>query len=242
MAQADPLNAHIFIGKGSGPDFEEPPRQIVGIVGDVHDGPLNRAPQPTMYVPAAQLTDGLNARIVRGSMAWVIRTKVAPRSLEPMVRQELRKASGLPVANARTMEETLSRTTRRADFNMVLLAIFGGSALLLAAIGVYGLIAHAVQQRTQEIAIRMALGADARRLRQMLLWQTARLAVVGTIIGIVAALGLGQFIASFLFGVKPSDPMALVAAPLSLLVVALPAAWVPALRVSRVAPANALRS
>src|SRR5262245_42069535 len=240
---ADPLNQYIFIGRGSGPEFNEPARQIVGIVGDVHDGPLDRAPQATMYVPAAQLTDGLNARIVRGSMAWIVRTQTEPHSVAAAAQRTLMQVSGgLPVARIRSMEEIAARTTGRADFNMMLLTIFGVSAALLAAIGVYGLMAYVVQQRNSEIAIRIALGADAGRMRNMILLQGLRLAVFGIILGTAAALALSRFIASFLFHVDARDPVVFVGAPLILGAVALIAVWFPALRASSVDPAVALRS
>jgi putative ABC transport system permease protein len=238
----DPLNDRLSIGKGAGPEFEEPPRQIVGIVGDVHDGPLSRNPQPTMYVPAAQLTDGLNARIVRGAMAWVVRTRVEPHALGAAVQNELRQASGgLPVASIRSMDDIVDRSTARADFNMWLLTVFGLSALLLAALGIYGLMAYSVRQRTQEIGIRLALGAEPSRVRKMVAVQGMRLAALGIAIGIVSSFGLTRMIASFLFGVKAWDPLVFVATPMVLSIVALLAAWLPALRASRVDPIDALR-
>jgi predicted permease len=238
----DALNQYIFIGRGSGPAFEEPARQIVGIVADVHDGPLDRAPQPTMYVPAGQLTDGLNALIVAGSMAWIVRTQAEPHSLAASAQRELMQASGLPVARIRSMEEITARTTSRADFNMLLLTIFGVSAVLLAAIGVYGLMAYVVQQRNPEIAIRIALGADVTRVRNMIVFQGLRLAVIGVALGTAAALVLSRFIASFLFHVDARDPVVFVAAPLVLGAIAFIATWVPALRAACVDPADALRS
>jgi predicted permease len=239
---SDPLNDRLSIGKGVGPEFEEPARQIIGIVGDVHDGPLYRNPQPTMYVPAAQLTDGLNARIVRGAMAWVVRTRVEPHALGAAIQNELRQASGgLPVASIRSMDDIVVRSTARADFNMWLLTVFGLSALLLAALGIYGLMAYSVQQRTQEIGIRLALGAERSRVRNMVAFQGMRLAAIGVAIGIVSSYGLTRFIASFLFGVKAWDPLVFASTPIVLSTVALLAAWLPALRASRIDPIDALR-
>jgi len=124
---------------------------------------------------------------------------------------------------------------------MLLLTIFGGSALLLAGIGIYGLIAYSVQQRTREIGIRLALGAEASSVRNMVVLQGMRLVVLGVAIGIAASFGLTRFIASFLFGVKPVDPLSFAIAPLVLGSVALLAVWVPARRASRVDPILALR-
>ena len=139
------------------------------------------------------------------------------------------------------MEEVVAKSTARQDFNMLLMIIFGGSALLLAAIGIYGLMAHSVQQRTQEMGIRMALGAKPGDVRNMVVLQGMRLALAGVAIGVAAALGLTRFLASFLFGVKALDPLAFIATPILLVSVALVAVWLPARRASRVDPINALR-
>jgi putative ABC transport system permease protein len=132
-------------------------------------------------------------------------------------------------------------STARQDFNMRLLTIFGASALILAAIGIYGLMAYSVQQRTQEMGIRMALGADRGRIRNLVVWQGMRLTIAGTIIGIAAAFAVTRFIASFLFGVKPYDPIVFVAVPVILSVVALFAVWLPATRASKLDPMQSLR-
>ena len=241
--KSDPLKDRIVIGKGVGPEFEEPARQIVGVVADVRDGGLNRNPRPTMYIPVAQVPDGvtaLNARI--GPIAWIVRTRVSPHSLTSAIEKELREASGgLPVAHVRSMDEIVVQSTARADFNMVLLTIFGCSALLLAAIGIYGLMAYTVEQRTQEIGIRMALGAESHNVRNMVIVQGMRLALVGVVIGIAASFGLTRLIATFLFGVKSWDPTVFVIVPLVLSAVALFAVWLPARRATLVDPIDALR-
>jgi ABC-type antimicrobial peptide transport system permease subunit len=140
------------------------------------------------------------------------------------------------------MEEVVVRSTARQDFNMLLLSIFGGSALILAAIGIYGLMAYSVQQRTQEIGIRMAMGADRGRITKMVVWQGMRLTVVGVVIGVGAAFGLTRLVASLLYGVQPWDPMVFVSVPLVLSAVALFAVWLPALRASKLNPMEALRT
>jgi ABC-type antimicrobial peptide transport system permease subunit len=158
------------------------------------------------------------------------------------VSAALREASGgLPVAHIHTMEDLVVTNTSRQRLNMLLLSIFGGSALLMAAIGVYGLMAYSVQQRTQELGIRMALGAQASTLRNMVIRQGMGLTLVGVVIGIGGAFWLTHFLASFLFGVKALDPTVFVLTPLLLSGVALLAIWIPARRATRVDPITSLR-
>jgi len=239
----DPLGRQIVIGKGVGPEFEEPARTIVGIVGDVRDGGLNRDPGSLMIVPLAQLTDGLtllNSKVA--PVTWVVRTQLEPHQAVAAVTDQLRKASGgFPVARVRTMDEVLVNSTARQDFNMLLLTLFGAAALVLAAIGIYGLMAYSVEQRIQEIGIRMALGADRGRIRGMVVWQGMRLALVGVALGVCAAFGLTRLIASFLFGVKSWDPVVFVTVPVVLCAVALLAVWLPATRAARLDPVRAMR-
>ena len=239
----DPLGQQIIIGAGIGPEFVEPARQIVGIVGDIHSGGLNHDPFPQMTVPQAQVTDGmtaLNARI--GPVIWLVRTHTEPHQFISEASEQLRQASGgFPVARVRSMDEVVVRSTARESFNMLLLSIFAGAALVLASIGIYGLIAYSVQQRTQEMGIRMALGADRKKIRNLVVWQGMQLAIAGVILGIGASFALTRLIASFLFGVKSWDPMVFVAVPAILSAVALLAVWLPATRASRLDPMAALR-
>jgi putative ABC transport system permease protein len=239
----NPLDDQILIGKGYGPEFVDPPRQIIGIVGDVRDEALNHAPNPMLYVPEAQVPDGMSALFARiDPLIWVVRTRVAPASLQAAIEKEAREASGgLPAAHVLSMEAIRKQSTARADFNMTLLTIFGASALLLAAIGIYGLMAYSVEQRTQEIGIRMALGARRGDVRSMVVRQGMRLALIGVAIGVAAAFGLTRLIASFLFGVKSTDPIVFVTVPLLLSAVAFFAVWLPARRASAVDPIEALR-
>jgi putative ABC transport system permease protein len=241
--KSDPLRDQIIIGKGVGAEFDEGPRQIVGIVGDVRDGGLNRDPRPNMYIPVSQVTDGvtaLNARI--GPIVWVVRSKGNPYALSSAIQDQLRQASGgLPVARVRTMAEIVVQSTARQNFNMLLLTIFGCSAMLLAAIGIYGLMAYSVEQRTQELGIRMALGAQARNVRNLVIFQGMRLAIIGVCLGVAAAFGLTRLLATLLFGVKAIDPLVFAAVPLILTAVALFAVWLPARRATLVDPVDALR-
>jgi predicted permease len=240
----NPVGQQMILGVGLGPQFEEPARQIVGVIGDIHDSGLNRDPRPMMIVPEAQVTDGMtaiNARI--GPVDWIVRTHGDPHQVIAAVTEQLRLASGgFPVAHVRLMDEIVVSSTARDSFNMLLLTIFGAVALLLAAIGIYGLMAYSVQQRTQEMGIRMALGADRNTIRNLVVWHGMRLAIAGAILGILAAFGLTRLIASFLFGVTSWDPIVFCTVPVILTAVALFAVWLPATRASRLDPMQALRA
>ena len=239
----NPVGQQMIIGKGVGPAFNEPARLIVGVVGDVHDGGLNRNPPDIMYIPVSQMTDGvmaLNNQIA--PMRWAVRTHVAPYTLRSAIQEKLRDASGgLPVAHFQTMDQRVADSTARTDFNMVLLCIFAGVALVLAGIGIYGLIAYSVEQRTQEIGIRMALGAQSRDVRKMVVRQGMLLALVGVVIGVGAALGLTRLMASMLFGVKAWNPLIYITVAVLLSLIAFAATYLPARRAAKVDPMDALR-
>jgi putative ABC transport system permease protein len=240
-SKGDPLSDRIQIGAGGA--FAEPPRQIVGIVGDTRDAGVNRDPFPTMYIPIAQIPDAetaLNAQVA--PLWWIVRSRVNPHTLRAGIEAALREASGgLPVAHVRTMAEVEVRNTARQRFNMLLLTIFGAAGLLMAAIGVYGVMSYSVQQRTHELGVRMALGAQASNLRNMVIGQGMILAGAGVVLGIGGAFWLTRFLASFLFAVNAWDPIAFIVTPLLLSAVALLAVWIPAQRATRVDPMTALR-
>src|SRR4051812_22096195 len=241
--KGDPLNDRVVIGPGMGPVFAEPPRQVIGVVGNTRDGGLNQDPGPTMYIPVAQMPDKvteLNSRIA--PLWWIVRTRMEPHTLTAAVTNAIREATGgLPVAHIRTMDEIVVLTTSRERFNMLLLTVFGASALLMAAIGIYGLMAYSVQQRTQELGVRMALGAQAGNIRNMVIRQGMLLAAIGLVIGIGGAFWLTKFLTGLLFGVKTWDPLAFILPPTLLSAVALLAVWLPARKATRVDPMSALR-
>jgi putative ABC transport system permease protein len=241
--KGDPLQDSLLIGKGVMPQLEtERPRQIIGVVGDVRDNGLNQDPGAGMYLPNAQVPDAIQALNVKLTpLAWVIKTKVAPMTLRSAVEEQLRQVSGLPVSEIRTMEETVSRSTSRTRFQMLLMSVFGGVSLFLAAIGIYGLMAYSVEQQTQEIGIRMALGAEPSAMRGMVLKKGLLLAVSGILVGLAAAYALAKQLESFVFGVTVRDPLVFITIPLVLGAIAVIAVWWPAQRATRVDPAVALR-
>lgn len=239
----DPLQDRLVLGGEDGKALKaEAPRQIVGIVGDVRANGLGNDPRPTIYAPIAQVPDSANA-FIAGLMplAWVVRSQVGSAGTAAAVQNEIRQATGLPVVNVESMEAVMALSTSRQRLDMLLMSIFGGGALLLAAIGIYGLIAYSVQQRRQEIGIRIALGADPGRIKGMVVRQGIVLVAFGIAAGLLASFYLANVLAAFLFEVQPRDPLIFVLVPVVLALIALVSIWLPAVRASRVNPLDALR-
>jgi predicted permease len=241
----DPLADQILMGGGAANMKElatEPVRQIIGIVGNVRAGSIAQDPGPTMYLPLAQMPDPLNALMQSsGPMGWVVRTNVAPETVSGQIQDVIRQATGVPVTNVQNMAGIVSVSTSRQRLNMLLMTIFGVSALVLAAIGIYGLMAYSVQHRTQEIGIRMALGAQADQVRRSVVNQGMALVGVGIVAGIVAAFFLATLLASVLYGVQARDVLVFVGVPTVLAATAFVAVWIAARRASLIDPLDALR-
>ncbi len=241
--RGDALGQQIEIGKGMGPDFAEPAREIVGIVGDVKEAGLGEPAPEVMYIPLSQVKDSfiaLNNTLI--PTAWVVKTSVSPLTLSSAIRQEvLAVDSQLAVARERSLEQVFAEATGRQTFNATLLGVFAGVALVLAALGIYGALSYSVEQRSQEIGIRMALGADGGDLRRMVMRQGMALAGLGILIGLAGAIALSRLIATLLFGVHANDPASFAAIALLLAAVAFLATWLPARRATRVDPLAALR-
>jgi putative ABC transport system permease protein len=158
-----------------------------------------------------------------------------------LVQEIIRETTGVPVSSVQNMNDIVSINTSRHRLNMLLMTIFGGSALVLAAIGIYGLMAYSVQHRMQEIGIRMALGAQADRVRWSIVGQGMTLVGIGVVVGIVAAFFLAMFLAAALYGVQPRDALVFVGVPTVLAATAFAAVWIAARRASRIDPLDALR-
>jgi predicted permease len=240
---ADPLADQMLVAGGAMREFQgEPVRQIVGIVADVRAGSIAQDPGPMMFVPIAQMPDTANAQIQGMTpMAWVVRTSADPGTVSKQIQEIVRETTGAPVTSVQNMDDIVSINTSRQRLNMLLMTIFGGAALVLAAIGIYGLMAYSVQHRTQEIGIRMALGAQADRVRWSVVGQGMTLVGVGIVVGVVAALYLATFLAAALYGVQPRDVLVFVGVPVVLTATAFAAVWIAARRASRVDPLEALR-
>jgi len=240
----DPLSDQLVIGRGIMKQFAtEPARQVIGIVADSRDDGLNQDPGPKMFIPEAQQPDAvaqLNSSLA--PMMWIVRTRVAPMSAAPAIQAALREATGVPVTDVASMDQVVASSTSRDRFNTLLMSVFALSALALAAIGIYGVMAYSVQQRTREIGVRLALGAAPGGLRTMIVVQGMRLSLVGVALGLGAAWIGVRYMSSMLYGVQARDPAVFVGVPLLLAVVALLAIWLPAGRASRIDPLGALRA
>ncbi|HEU5409457.1 MAG TPA: ABC transporter permease [Candidatus Acidoferrales bacterium] len=210
---------------------------IVGIVPDVKRISIRESPPPEMYVP---YTQKVWPSLL--TMNVVLRTTQAPASIAASAREAIHSIDvDLPLSNVRTLKAIVANSMTEPLFSALLLIAFGGLALLLATIGMYGVISYSVAQRTQEIGIRMALGARPGSVFRMVLAQGARLAVIGIAIGLLAALAATRLMTSFLFGVAATDPLTFAAVSLLLLAVALVACYIPARRAMNVHPMIALR-
>ncbi|HSG49409.1 MAG TPA: ABC transporter permease [Longimicrobiales bacterium] len=213
--------------------------EIVGVVEDVKQGGLD---QPTGTELYFNQTQAALAGFPTRSMHVVVRAEVPPAGLAPAVRQAVWNLDGsLPVTRLRTMDTVLSEARARPRFLTQLLGLFGGLALALAAVGTYGVMSFSVEQRTREMGIRMALGAEVGRVRSLVLRDGLGVALVGLAVGVAGALGLSGVMESLLFGVEARDPITFIAVPVFLGLVAAAACWIPALRATRVDPVEVLR-
>ncbi len=239
----DPIGQVITIGAGLGPQFDDSPRQVVGVVGTVRETGLGSENEAVMYVPQSQTPEGITALIDSAvPLSWVVRTAAPPTTLLAAVEREFGSVDRmLPISHERTMENVVAESLARQNFNMMLLSIFAAIALVLAAIGVYGLMSYSVEQRTQEIGIRMALGAARFDMMGMVLKAGMKLVILGVVLGVGLAYGLTRVLASLLFGVKANDPLTFALVPAILAAVALVATLIPARRAATIAPSQALR-
>lgn len=239
----NPVGQEIAIGKGLGPKFADRPRTIIGIFGDTRDDDLAERPQPTMVLPDAQAPAGIAELMSQfGPIWWMVRTRIEPYQLIPAISEELRKVSGgRPVGNIRTLDDMLARSIQPQRFNTLVLSIFAATALLLSALGVYGVIAYSVTERAHEIAVRIALGADRRDVRNMILREAMAKGTLGVILGALASFFLARLLAGLLFGVSVHDVRVFVAIPLILEFVIVAAAYLPARRAADLDPVSALR-
>jgi predicted permease len=217
-------------------DSGEKMREIVGVVGNVKHLALKNEDSPEMYLPQTQIPFNI--------MSLVVRTSTSdPAALTTAIRKELAAMdSSIPLTSIRVFDEYISRSLARPRFNALLLSIFAGIALVLTGIGIYGVMAYSVAQRTSEIGIRIALGAAQSSIFRLIVGQAMTLVTVSVVIGLVGALAATRLLNSLLYGVGASDPFTFVAIVLLVSIVAFLAAWLPARRAARVDPVVALRA
>ncbi|WP_058188365.1 ABC transporter permease [Terracidiphilus gabretensis] len=209
---------------------------IVGIAGDAKYSNLHADPPATFYLPYRQQLSG------KQSMTYEISTRMKPAAIVPALRSAVASVDkDVPLLDVRTQQEQIDDTTKQQRIFASLTSGFGVLALILACIGIYGIMAYSISRRTNEIGIRMALGAQPGRVQRMVLREAWWMALIGVAAGLGAALAMGRLIASMLYGLKPWDPVTLGVAALLLVAVALAASWVPALRAASVEPMEALR-
>ena len=231
----DPIGKRVGVGN---PKF--PLRTVVGVIADIKHSSLREAASAEMFVPYTQ--NDIRVWPSMQSMQFVVRTKADPASLSLQIRRIVRSIdAGIPVADLTTLHEIVDSSMTAERFSMLLLSAFGLLALLLAAIGIYGVISWSVMQQTAEIGIRIALGAQRKRILLMVLGQGARLAGAGIGIGIVIAFATTRLMARFLYGVQPTDPATFVAVSLLLAAIAMLASYLPARRAVHIDPMKAMR-
>jgi predicted permease len=232
------------IGKGVAPNgrSEGPFYHVVGVVGDVYAGSPTEAPATAIYYPVVRIPD--SGGWEPSDMSLVVRTaRSDPLALLPRIRAAVREVDpAIPISNAQEMQALVERSMSRVSFTMSLIAIAALMAMLLAAIGLYGVISYLVTRRTGEIGVRVALGAKSWQVERLVLAGSARLVAAGVAAGTLAALALTRVMRGLLYGVAPTHPTAYVAGSLALIAVALLASWIPARRAARVDPTVALRA
>lgn len=210
-------------------------RQVVGVIGDLKNQSLAENTEPEVFLPYPQLP--------AATVYLSVRTAVEPHGLISAVRSKIASVNaGQPISDVQTMDERLSVSSADARSLTLLIAVFSVTALILAVVGIYGVIAYSVAQRTQEMGVRIALGASNAKILKLVIGDGLRLAVAGIVVGIAASLALTQLLGSQLFATSPTDPLTFTASAVVFLIVALLASYFPARRATRISPTDALRS
>jgi putative ABC transport system permease protein len=235
------LGQRLKLADPKDPEREFVWRTVVGVVGDVRNEGLEPPPEPEIYVPHQQ-GDFASTWLGRG-MYLTVRTAMEPNQLDRLLRKEMQVLDpSIPLGQLHFMREILGKSIAQPRFTTFILSIFGALALLLAAVGIYGVIAYSARQRVQEIGIRMALGAQRGGIFRLVVGEGLILALLGIGLGLMAAFWATRLLAGMLFGVTTSDPLTFIAGSVILVVVAVLASFVPALRATRVDPIRILRA
>jgi predicted permease len=230
----DPLGASI--------PWQGARRQIVGVVGDLREIGLDRDVEPTVYVPVPQMPEGLAMAMNRWFLtSWIVRT-AGPVDLAAALRQAVKEIDPqMPLTNVRPLTQVISASLASRQFILVMMGVFASLALVLTAVGLYGVLSYQVSQRTNEIGIRMALGAQPRDVLRLVVGQGMGLVIIGMAIGLAAAFWVSRLLTGMLFDVTPTDPATFAGVSSFLVVIALLASYLPARRAMRVDPMAALR-
>lgn len=235
---ASAIGAHIKLD-----DNNTEPRevQIIGVMGSVRHTSLNEDPAPEVYVPISQIP-AENVSLVINNMNWVIRTSAEPMSIAAAIRREIQSANGnIATSNTKAMGQFLSSSLAQRKFNFFLLGVSAITALVLASMGIYGLISYSVAQRTQELGVRIALGAQQFDVLKLIIGGGLKVVISGLILGLIAAIASTRVLANLIFGISATDPSTFAAMSILLTLVALVASYVPARRATKVDPLIALR-
>ena len=238
-AAGSPIGAHIKID-----DNNEGPREveIIGAVGDVRHAGLQEDPAPEIYVPISQMPEE-NVSLLTNNMSWVIRTSTEPLAMAGAVRREIQSVNGnIPTSYTKSMEQLLSSSLATSRFNLFLIGIFAIVALILASMGIYAVISYSVAQRTHELGIRMALGAQQLDVVGMVIGGGLKIVLIGVAIGLAGAFILTRVLSSLIYGVSVTDPITFVSMSLFFILISLLASYLPARRAAGVDPILALRS
>jgi putative ABC transport system permease protein len=234
-----PIGAHIKID-----DNNQGPREveIIGVVGDVRHEGLHVNPALETYVPISQIPEE-NVPLLTNDMSWVVRTSTEPLTLASVIRRQVQSVNGdVLTNNTRSMEQFLSSSLAPSRFNLFLLGIFAIAALILAGTGIYAVISYSVAQRTQELGVRMALGAQQLDLLKLVIGSSLKIVLIGVVLGLVGAYMLTRVMSNLLYGISVTDPLTFVSMSLFLIIIALLASYIPARRAAKVDPIIALRS
>jgi putative ABC transport system permease protein len=230
----NPIGKPVYLGAPDNRLFDNAP--IVGVVGDTHDAGLGLDALPTVYIPYAVFPAGF-------AYTYVVRTSGEPTSVMPAARRIIHDLdASIPIRQVRTLDDVLSTAVAPARWSAVLLGIFAAVALVIAVLGVIGVLSYAVAQRTRELGIRIALGAPASSVRRSLVMRAVGLVAMGVMVGGAGAMALTRFMTSLLYGVEPTDPVTFAAVVSLLTAAGVAASYVPARRATRIDPVVALRA
>ena len=239
----DAIGQRIMIGRYKGrligPKFDDPPREVVGVVPDLRDMSLTQDPHHTVWIPDAQIPPGM---VTLQAPVFAVSTQDTRAGTLALRRAILHADARMTNVRIETMRQIVADSVATRRFNMILMAVFAGVALLLTCIGIYGVVAYNMSRRTGEIGIRVALGASPGGVTRMVITQGMRPVVFGLVVGLFVGMGVSRFLAHMLYRVNPRSPEVFGASALLIVMVAIVATWIPAIRASRISPVEALRA